>query len=342
MSGLRSSPSLLWLRRTAETMLLPVWFGLLSAGNLLLLGPHALGVDARIYVRGAVAWLAGGNPWNASAGFDGNVYHYAAFPSTTVLFAPATLVPEDWFVAGWLLLGLGAAVWIVRVRLRMPWWWILFPPLTEGVYSGNPGIVLLAMLLSGNTVVQSFTPPLKLYAGVPLAAQLRMRALLGATIIGAATVFIAPQLWLTFLQDLPAITSRLLAESAGGYAANNWPAVFAATVIAIAVLAVIDREAAGWLAVPALWPASEFHYAALALPMMTPWLGALLALQIRGLPSVAILLYVGVRLVQRRAARRSSGGAAVDGVRDHSSGTAPALQSDRSARPPLVDDGTVE
>ena len=62
------------------------------------------------------------------------------------------------------------------------------------------------------------------------------------------------------------------------------------TAIAIVLLWRRDRKAAGWLAVPALWPSSEFHYATLAQPVMTPILAVLLAVPDKGLAPVAITL----------------------------------------------------
>ena len=285
-----------FVRRTLGRVVLPLWFSLMTAGLLGRLGLNAIGSDTRIYYRGAELWLAGGNPWEASAGFDGNVYHYAALPSTTVLFAPATVLPEGVFVALWLAIGVAAAAWVVRVRLGLPWWWLLFPPLAEGLWAGNPGIVLLALLLSGRWWLEALALPLKLYGGVPLAAQLRWRSLLVGAGLVVATVVAAPSLWQTFLLNAPAITTRLLAESAGGYGANAWPALFGLAVVSLAALALLDRVAAGWLAVPAAWPASEFHYSILALPVMTPWLAAVLAVPLRGLPAIAVVAYCVLRV----------------------------------------------
>lgn len=286
-----------FVRRTLGRVLLPLWFAMMTAGLLARLGVNAIGSDTRIYYRGSELWLAGGNAWEASAGFDGNVYHYAALPSTTVLFAPATFLPEGVFVALWLVISAVAAVWIVRVRLGLPWWWLAFPPLAEGLWAGNPGIVLLALVLSGRWWLEALAPPLKLYGAVPLAAHLGWRPVAVGTGLILATVAIAPSLWQTFISNAGAITARLLAESASGFGANAWPLLFAVSVVALAALALLDRVAAGWLVVPAIWPASEFHYSILALPVMTPWLAAVLAVPLRGLPALAVIVYCLLRLV---------------------------------------------
>jgi hypothetical protein len=65
-------------------------------------------------------------------------------------------------------------------------------------------------------------------------------------------------------------------------------------------LAILDRTAASWLAVPALWPASQFFTQTFALPVFaarnTVWFAALLAIPSRGVVPIAIALYVISRL----------------------------------------------
>jgi hypothetical protein len=68
---------------------------------------------------------------------------------------------------------------------------------------------------------------------------------------------------------------------------------------ALGALALIDRRAAGWLAVPALWPAAEYFYATFALPLRSPWLAALLAVpatQASAFVPWTIVAYAVVRL----------------------------------------------
>ena len=70
------------------------------------------------------------------------------------------------------------------------------------------------------------------------------------------------------------------------------------TVVALAMLALRDRAAAGWLAVPAAWPASQLHYSTMALPVMTPLLAFFLAIPILRLPPEIILVEIVRRLVR--------------------------------------------
>jgi hypothetical protein len=137
---------------------------------------------------------------------------------------------------------------VVIVRLGLPWWWLLFPPLAEGLWSGNPGIVVLALVLSGRWWLEALAPPLKLYGGIPLAAQVRWRSLAAAAAMVGATMVLAPDLWRVYLVNFTAISDRLLAESAGGFGANAWPVLLVAVIVAVGALALLDR------APPAGWP----------------------------------------------------------------------------------------
>src|SRR3954447_11887786 len=166
---------LAWLREALarrSQLLLFAWFAILGPGYVLLLGIDAIGVDARIYYRGSAAWLAGASPWDAVASYTvsygTNYYHFAGLPTSVVLFAPATVLPEPVFVAAWVLLTAAAAVFIVR-RLGLPAWWLLFPPLLEGTWSGNPGVVVMALIVAGHPVLGGIASLMKVYALVPLA-----------------------------------------------------------------------------------------------------------------------------------------------------------------------------
>jgi hypothetical protein len=69
------------------------------------------------------------------------------------------------------------------------------------------------------------------------------------------------------------------------------------TVVALFLLALRDRRAAGWLAVPAVWPASQLHYSTMALPVMSPLLAFFLAIPVFHLPPEIIVIEVGRRLL---------------------------------------------
>ena len=253
-----------------------------------------LGQDIRIYYRAVQIWLAGGDPWAASVSVTPHaVFSYAGSPATTVLLAPSALLSEGQFTALWLALSALSAVAIVR-WLRLPVWWLLFPPTVEALYSGNPQLVVLMLLLAGagraGVVADSVAVALKVYAVVPLLAERRPRRVVFALGLTLATVVVAPALWIDYLTRFAAISARLAQESGGGFSAFYNPVLLVPAAIAIVLLWRRDRKAAGWLAVPALWPSSEFHYATLAQPVMTPILAVLLAVPDKGLAPVAITL----------------------------------------------------
>jgi hypothetical protein len=257
-----------------------------------------VGIDATIYYRGAVAWLHGADPWSAAVFVGGSSFHYAGSPVTTVLMAPGTLLGEQPFTIAWLALTWAAAVWTLR-RLHLPIWWLLFPPLAEGLFSANPQIVVLALLVAYGPLASAIATGLKVYAFIPLLGESRWRQVVIAVALNAATILVAPGLWLAYVQRFATISGRLAVESIHGLSAYPVPALLAVTSLALLALAFVvrDRRAAGWLAVPAVWPSSQFHYSTMALPVMTLLLAVVLAVPQMQLPAIAILLEIGRRLI---------------------------------------------
>lgn len=284
--------------RFAWPVVLATWFAWNSWQRIsfFLERSFPVGIDATIYYRGAQAWLHGEDPWSAAVKVQGTTFHYAGTPVTTILFAPFTLLDERVFTAAAVAGSVLAAVYLVW-RLRLGWYWLLFPPLVEGTFAANPQVVLLALLLVGWGPASALATMLKAYAFVPLFGEGRWRHIALAVAANAATVVLAQNLWRSWIADAGVIDGRLLRESFGGFSAyGHWP-LFAALVVALLLLAIRDRRAAGWLAVPALWPASQFHYQTMAMPTMTPLLAVLLAYPTFALPAPAILADVVVRLV---------------------------------------------
>jgi hypothetical protein len=255
-----------------------------------------LGQDIRIYYRGVQQWLHGGNPWSASVVAGTHVtFYYAGSPATTVLLAPSALLSEDQFTLFWLGLTALSALAIVR-WLRLPLWWLLFPPTAEALYSGNPQLVVLMLLLAGasrpGVMADAIAVALKVYAVIPLLGERRLRRVGLALAVTIATFAVAPSLWVDYIGQFGAISARLALESGNGYSAFYYPLLLVPTAIAIILLWRRDPKAAAWLVVPALWPSTEFHYATFAQPVMTPLLAILLAVPIQRLAPVAIILYV--------------------------------------------------
>ena len=145
---------------------------------------------------------------------------------------------------------------------------------------GNPQIVCLAVLVAGSDWLASLAIPFKAYAGLPLLGELRWRPV--AILAGACVLSLAawPDLWLTYLREFAAVSERLAAQSFGGFSATRDPRLFVITLAALAALALVDRRAAGWLAVPGVWPDSQFFYSEFALPVISPaipWITPLFA-----------------------------------------------------------------
>ena len=260
-----------------------------------------LGLDIQIYYRGVQEWLHGHDPWAATVIVDSHiVFNYAGSPATTLLLTPSALLSESQFTA--LCLGLTALSAVAIVRwLRLPIWWLLFPPTTEALYSGNPQLVVLMLLLAGagrmGLLADSIAVVLKVYAVVPLFGERQLRRVGLALVLTAATFVLAPSLWIQYATEFSAISARLAQQSNNGWSAFYFPMLLVPTAIALILLWHRDPTAAAWLAVPALWPASEFHYSTFALPVMTPLLAVPLAVPIQWLPPVAIIVYVIWRFV---------------------------------------------
>lgn len=305
--GARAFDRAAWLRAWLGQWGLPIWFvgwSIASVG-LLVLYEFPIGLDARIYHAAAVALLQGGDPWDAQA----SVYYFSGLPPTVLAFAPFAFLPEGAFTVLWLALTLVAALYIVR-SLRLPWWWLLFPPLAEGLFSGNPQIVLLALLLSVRSAF--LAPVLKVYALVPLIGERRWGSVVAALAVLGATVLLAPGLWGTYLGELGRISDYLFQQANGGFSAYYHPVLLLAAVVALGGLVLVDLRAAGWLAVIAVWPSTQFHYSTMAMPLMGSGtvamavFAAALAVPVRGLPAVAVIGYAAWRGWAWWRARRAS------------------------------------
>jgi len=276
-------------RRAALGVLaLPVWFIGISAWSFHAAGTlriEYLGGDARLYTEAAARWLAGADAWQLGAS---GPYHFAALPTTLFVFAPFTLLPPGAAALIWFALSVMAAHFIVR-RLGLPLWWMAFPPFVSGIWAANPDIVMLALLLGPARAV---APLVKVYAAIPLLGERRWRSLVASGALGLVTVALAPGLWLEYLRNATAIAGRLYAEAGGGLSAWGHPLLLVAAVLGLVVLARRDVRAAGWMTVPAIWPAAGFHYNTLVLPARPPtWFAALLAVPMPGLAPLAIVAY---------------------------------------------------
>lgn len=265
---------------------LPAWF--VAIDLLWIAKPATLGVDARHYQRAADAWLAGGNPWAVTeAGVP-----FAAGPHTLLFYAPTSLLPLDVAVAVWMGLGIVASAWLVR-RLGLPAWWLLFPPLAHAMWNGNPQTVALALLVAGGAIAASLAVAIKLYCGVPLLWRWRDGVVAGIVLV--ATLPVLP--WQLYLEEGLGVGSHL--ASAWNGSALAFPLLVPPTVLALWVL---RRQGAEWFVVPALWPATQFYYVAMALPALVgrPRVAAALALPMVLMTPVVVIVLAVVAVMEAR------------------------------------------
>jgi len=283
--GLREAAS---LRAALIRIGLPAWF--VAIDLIWIAKPDNLGIDARHYQAAATAWLAGGDPWSVKIDW----IPFVAGPHTLLFYVPTSLLQPAASEALWLTAGILAAAWLVR-RLGVPLWWMAFPPLFHAVWNGNPHSVMLALLVAGSPVPAVLAAGLKYYALVPLIA--RPRNLAAALVALAVTLPLLP--WQLYLASDLGISLHL--ATAWNGSATRLPVLIPAVLIGLWVL---RRQGAEWLAVPALWPGTQFYYQSLALPAVVnrPWLAAALALPAPLLAPIGVVVLAAVELWRGRRA----------------------------------------
>jgi hypothetical protein len=206
---------------------------------------------------------------------------------TLVPLAPIAVLPEQIGIALMIVLAIVGAVATVRI-LRLPWWWILFPPFLDAAWNGNPQNLLVPLILVGAGPLAIF---LKIYAVVPVALTLRWRALV---VTGVALILTAPFLpWGSYIARFGELSAVLAEQSDGGLSATAIPWLIP---IAVVALVFVGRERAAWLAVPALWPTTQWYYSTLAVPALTPIAAAVIAMPVPGAAVVAVAIVA----IQRR------------------------------------------
>jgi hypothetical protein len=173
-----------------------------------------------------------------------------------------------------------AAVWAIR-HLGLPLWWLLFPPLFDALIGGNPDALVLPLLLVGGPLA-GLAAVLKVYALVPLILQRRW----GAIAIAAAMSILSVTQLPNFIASATTVGS-VLGTSARLSAWGTWLAI-----PVIAALWLLRRRGAEWLIVPALWPNTQGHYAAMSLPVVRhyPLAAAMIGLNIPLAPPLAVIV----------------------------------------------------
>ena len=283
------------LRLAVERVGLAAWFVVVDL--LWIAKPDVLGIDARHYQRAATAWLGGGDPWSVTE----SGVPYASGPHTLIFYGPTSVLPLDVSIVAWMALGILASIWLVR-RLGLPLWWLAFPPLAHAMWNGNPQTIALALLVLGGPVASTLAVGLKLYAAIPLLTRPRLLIVAGLALL--VTLPFLP--WQLYLADGLGVSSHL--QSAWNGSAWRFPILIPPTLLALWIL---RRDGAEWLAVPAVWPATQFYYVGMALPVLVdaPLLAAALAVPVPLMAPVAVMVMAALRLRQGRAATTRSAAA---------------------------------
>jgi hypothetical protein len=263
------------LRMAMARIGLPAWF--IAIDILWVAKPGVLGVDARHYQNAANAWLDGANPWTITeAGIP-----YGAGPHTLLFYAPTSWLPIALSTALWLFAGFAASVWLIR-RLRLPLWWLLFPPLTHAMWNGNPQTIMLALLVVGTAAAGTLAAAVKLYAVLPLA--FHPRRLVLALLVLALTLPLLP--WQAYIDGGFSVGLRL--TTAWNGSAWRLPVLLPPTLLA---LWLIRRKGGEWFSIPAVFPATQFYYVSTALPALVDRraIAALLALPVPLMTPIVVI-----------------------------------------------------
>jgi hypothetical protein len=241
--------------------------------------PEHLFIDSRLYFQATEAWLAGGNPWTVEA----RGVAYAGLPTTLLLSVPLVPFGEQVAWAFWPIAGI-VGIWSVVRRLGLPGWWMLFPPVVEGWVAGSPDMALAGVALGGAAWVAALTKP---YAAPAVLAERGWKPVLIAAGICVLTLPILP--WRTFVESAPAVGDTLTRYT---LQFSAWGNPLGMVIVSVALLMLGRRMALG-LAVPALWPNAQPHYAVFSMYVASrsPVLAIGLSLPIRGLAPLSVIAY---------------------------------------------------
>ena len=184
------------------------------------------------------------------------------------------------------------AVATIRL-LRLPWWWLLFPPFVDGIRERQPTNLARAADPGRRRPHRGISKDLCPRAAHPDPALARGGGHRRTAFCHRA----APAVGLVY---------RAIQRPVGGPRDPiRWRAIgdrdaHGSSRSAIIALFFCGRERSGWLAVPVLWPATQWYYSTLALPALTPIAAALIAVPV---PGFAVLAAVAVAVERRNTTR---------------------------------------
>lgn len=254
-----------------------------------LLEPWIAGSHAWIYTEAARAWLTGSDPWTIGP----PAAIFAGPPPMLLPFVPFTLLPELAVRAIWMGGAAALAVYLIR-RLRLPGYWLGFPPLFGTIVLGHPEMLVAALLIVASPLA-GLAAVIKPYAALPLIAQRRPIPLLVAAAGVVLTVPLLP--WPRFIAELPMITANLTRQGLGTDSTFGSPVLMA---LAIAGLAALGWRRALWLATPLLWPSAQSGYRLMCVPELSPILAITWSLPVPGATLAGLLIEAGLTLAARR------------------------------------------
>ncbi len=280
-------PDLAFVRAFFVRYWLAVWFAIISFTRVSVLVTGRPGFDAELYLGATRAWLGGADPWIVI-----DQQRFAAPPPTLIPLAPIAILPEQLGIGIMIALAVVGAIATVRM-VRLPWWWLLFPPFIDAAWNGNPQNLLVPLILIGAGPLAAL---LKIYALIPMALTLRWRAFLVTVVLLLVTAPLLP--WASYIAQFGDLSAALNMQSDGGLSATAIPWLIP---IALVALLFAGRERAAWLAVPAVWPATQWYYSTLAVPAATPIAGAILAIPV---PGAAVVATVAVAIGRRNTSVR--------------------------------------
>ena len=274
-------------------VIVPIWFVTISLIRISTYLPSEPGYDGMLYRTATVSWMQGLDPWATPV--EGAAF--AAPPPTLLVMVPFALVPEPVARVGLLFLGVVASIWMIR-RLKLPIWWLAFPPLVDGLYIGNPHVFVAPLLVAGLAPIAAF---FKVYALAVPALRLQVRALVVTAVLLLLTIPLLP--WGQFFADWPQITDALRRQAAGtGLSVLATPSLLP---VAVAAAALVGRERMAWLSVPVFWPYTQWYYASMAIPGVTPLAAMALATPVAGATTVALVIVVAELYWRGRSTGRS-------------------------------------
>jgi hypothetical protein len=259
------------------------WSVMVSIYQPLIVGSHGA-----LYSDAARAMLTGANPWLVGP----PAAIFAGPPTMLLPFVPTAFVNSDWVRIGWTVLDVVVAAWALR-RLRLPAYWLIFPPLFEAIVLGHPEVLVLGLLVLRNPI-GGLAMLIKPYAALPMLAERRWTWLAVGAIAGLITLPFLP--WSLFVSELGHIGATIVRQNAGDSVFGQ-PVLM--VVAAVALLALGLRRAA-WLAVPILWPYAQPIYKSMSIPMLMPVIAIAWALPIPGATLVGLVVAAVLVQVERR------------------------------------------